>query len=252
MNLPVPNSFASVEDFLNGSLLLVDKPLGWTSFDVVGRIKAYVRHNIVVPKNANGERPRFKVGHAGTLDPLATGLLVICTGKLTKAIESIQGGEKEYSGTIFLGKTTPSYDLETEAEGDYPTDHITEELILKTAQSFVGEQLQTPPVFSAKQVNGKRAYESARKGKHVDIPPSKIRIYEFRIIRFEFPEVDFLIRCSKGTYIRTIANDFGKRLESGSYLKALRRTESHPYRIEKSMSVESILALLEPSKKLSE
>jgi len=251
MELPTPNHFSSIEEFLNGSLLIIDKPLGWTSFDVMGKIKAYVRHHLEIPKNTNGERPRFKVGHAGTLDPLATGLLVVCTGKLTKAIESIQGGQKEYTGTIFLGKTTPSYDLETEPEGDYDNDHITEDMLRQVAASFIGEQLQTPPVFSAKQVNGKRAYESARRGEHIEIPPSRIAIYDFQLTRIEMPEVDFLIRCSKGTYIRTIANDFGKRLNSGSYLKALRRTESHPYRIEQQLSLDEVFARLDSMKTTS-
>lgn len=248
MELPTPNHFSSIEEFLNGSLLIIDKPMGWTSFDVVGKIKAYVRHHLEIPKNPNGERPRFKVGHAGTLDPLATGLLVVCTGKLTKAIESIQGGQKEYTGTIFLGKTTPSYDLETIPEGDYAIDHITDDVLRQVAVSFIGEQLQTPPVFSAKQVNGKRAYESARKGEHVEIPPSRITVYDFQLTRIDKQEVDFLIRCSKGTYIRTIANDFGKRLNSGSYLKTLRRTESHPYRIEQHLSLDEVFARLNSMK----
>lgn len=248
MKFPQTNSFSSIDEFLSGSLLLIDKPLGWTSFDVMGKIKAYVRHHIEIPKNANGDKVKFKVGHAGTLDPLATGLLVVCTGKMTKSIEAIQGGLKEYTGTIFLGKTTPSYDLETQPEGDFSIDHITEETLKETALSFIGEQWQTPPVFSAKQVNGKRAYESARKGEHVDIPPSRIHIHEFQITRIELPEIDFLIRCSKGTYIRTIANDFGKRLNSGSYLKALRRTESSPFRIEDSLTTEELMQRLDTLK----
>ncbi len=244
MDFPQPNSFSSINEFLSGSLLLIDKPLGWTSFDVMGKIKAYVRHHLEIPKNANGDKSKFKVGHAGTLDPLATGLLVVCTGKMTKSIDAIQSGLKEYTGTIFLGNTTPSYDLETAPEGDYAIEHITTELLEQTAASFIGEQWQTPPVFSAKQVNGKRAYESARKGEHIDIPPSRIHIHEFQIIKAEFPEVQFLIRCSKGTYIRTIANEFGARMNSGSYLKALRRTESNPFRIEHSMTPEELLQKL--------
>lgn len=248
MELQRPNSFSSIEEFLTGSLLLIDKPLGWTSFDVMGKIKAYVRHHIEIPKNNKGDKSKFKVGHAGTLDPLATGLLVVCTGKMTKSIEAIQGGMKEYTGTFYLGKTTPSYDLETTPEGDYSISHITSQLLNDTAASFLGEQWQTPPVFSAKQVNGKRAYESARKGEHVDIPPSRIHIHEFRITRIALPEVDFLIRSSKGTYIRTIANDFGKRMNSGSHLIALRRTESHPFRVEDSMTPEALMKRLDELK----
>jgi tRNA pseudouridine55 synthase len=252
MNAKTANQFESIEEFLSGTLLLIDKPLGWTSFDVMGKIKAYVRHHLSMPQNANGDSPKFKVGHAGTLDPLATGLLVVCTGKMTKSIDSIQSGLKEYTGTIYLGKTTPSYDLETEPEGEYSTEHITEESLREVAASFIGEQWQTPPIYSAKQVNGKRAYESARAGQHVDIPPSLIHIHAFEITRIELPQVDFLIRCSKGTYIRTIANDFGKRLQSGSYLKALRRTESHPYRIEDSMTPEALMLRLDELKANSE
>lgn len=241
MQLPPPNQFSSIQEFLSGSLLLIDKPLGWTSFDIIGKIKAYVHHNIVIPKDEAGNRPKFKVGHAGTIDPLATGLLVVCTGKLTKSIEQIQGGEKEYSGTIDLGKTTPSYDMETTPEGNYPTAHITLEKLKETAASFIGEQWQTPPAYSAKQVNGKRAYIAARKGEDITIPPSLISVHRFDLTRHEGTEVDFLIRCSKGTYIRTIANDFGKRLDSGSYLKALRRTESHPFRVEQSITIEQLI-----------
>lgn len=248
MNAKTANQFESIEEFLGGTLLLIDKPLGWTSFDVMGKIKAYVRHHLSIPQNANGDRPKFKVGHAGTLDPLATGLLVVCTGKMTKSIDAIQSGLKEYTGTIYLGKTTPSYDLETEPEGDFSTVHITEESLREVAASFIGEQWQTPPIYSAKQINGKRAYESARSGQHVEIPPSLIHIHAFEITRIELPEVDFLIRCSKGTYIRTIANDFGQRLKSGSYLKALRRTESHPYRIEDSMAPEALMQRLDELK----
>ncbi|HEY8403006.1 MAG TPA: tRNA pseudouridine(55) synthase TruB [Flavobacteriales bacterium] len=248
MNAKTANQFESIEEFLSGALLLIDKPLGWTSFDVMGKIKSYVRHHLVMPKNANGDQPKFRVGHAGTLDPLATGLLVVCTGKMTKSIDAIQSGLKEYTGTIYLGKTTPSYDLETEPEGDYPVAHITEEMLRQTAASFIGEQWQTPPIYSAKQINGKRAYESARAGKHVEIPPARIHIHAFEITRIELSEVDFLIRCSKGTYIRTIAHEFGQRLQSGSYLKALRRTESHPYRIEDSMTPNALMQRLDELK----
>jgi tRNA pseudouridine55 synthase len=230
------NNFNSIEEFLSGSLLLIDKPYDWSSFDALNKIKGFVRNQL--------GNPKFKIGHAGTLDPLATGLLVVCTGKYTKLIESIQGGEKEYTGTIYLGKTTPSYDLETQPEGSFETRHITEEMVLSVAKNFIGEQMQTPPIYSAKQVNGKRAYTSARNGEELFIPAVPISINYFEIQRFELPEVDFLIRCSKGTYIRTIAHEFGQRLNSGSFLKSLRRTASKPYSINNSMTIEGLFSKL--------
>ena len=230
---PTPNSFQTAEEFLQGAVLLIDKPMGWTSFDALNKIKSVVRHHM--------GNPKFKIGHAGTLDPLATGLLVVCTGKYTKIIEQLQGGTKEYTGTFYIGKTTPSFDLETEPEGDFFTEHITPQLIAETAASFVGDQMQQPPLFSAKQVDGKRAYVSARKGEHVDIPKVAIRIEACDITRNEMPELDFRIRCSKGTYIRTIANDFGQRMNSGSYLKSLRRTVSEPYSVESSYTLDDLL-----------
>lgn len=213
--------------------MLVDKPYEWTSFDVVGKLKWFIRKF--------GKAPKFKIGHAGTLDPLATGLLVICTGKYTKMIDEIMKGEKEYTGTIFLGATTPSFDLETTPEGDYATEHIQEAAAKSVAASFLGEQMQTPPIYSAKQIDGKRAYEAARAGIEIKMRQALVHVSVFEITRFELPEVDFRIRCSKGTYIRTIAHEFGQRLQSGSYLKALRRTESAPFRIEDSMEVEALL-----------
>jgi tRNA pseudouridine55 synthase len=240
-----PNTFQSIEEFVNGSLLLIDKPLSWTSFDAVNRIKGYVKKNITIPVNQQGDAQRFKIGHAGTLDPLATGLLVICTGKLTKSIEQIQGGEKEYTGTIKFGQTTPSFDLETIPEGSFPTSHLSMEVLRVTAQGFLGEQLQRPPSFSAKHVDGKRAYKSARQGINVEIPMSQIKIMGFEITRFENQEADFVIRCSKGTYIRSIANDFGKRLGSGAHLVKLRRTMSYPFQVENALSMEQLIARLE-------
>ena len=238
------NTFDSIEEFVSGSILLIDKPLGWTSFDAVNRIKGWVRNNIKIPLNAQGDKQRFKIGHAGTLDPLATGLLVICTGKMTKQIDHFQVGMKEYTGTITFGKTTPSFDAETEPVGDFSTAHLNMEGIRKCAATFIGEQLQVPPAFSAKQVDGKRAYESARKGVHVEIAPVKITVYDYQITRFENLQTDFIIRCSKGTYIRTMAHETGVRLDTGSYLTKLRRTESSPFRIEDALSVDDLIARL--------
>lgn len=237
MNEEAVNSFTSLNDILAGAILLIDKPVDWTSFDVVNKIKLHLRRGHSAPK--------FKIGHAGTLDPLATGLLVVCTGAFTKKIDHIQIGEKEYSGTIFFGKTTPSFDLETEPEGDYSTIHLTEDLIRKTAESFVGEQLQTPPKFSAKWINGKRAYMSARLGEEIEMRQVLITVQSFEVTRIELPEVDFVIRCSKGTYIRSLANDFGKRLESGSYLKLLRRTASNPFTVREAMTMEELFVRID-------
>lgn len=230
---PQPFSFESVEDIVNGGIMLIDKPYEWTSFDVVGKLKWFLRRY--------GKAPKFKIGHAGTLDPLATGLLVICTGRCTKMIDAIMSGEKEYTGTIFLGKTTPSFDLETQPEGDYSIEHVDEAALVRVAASFLGEQMQTPPVYSAKQIDGKRAYEAARAGIEVKMRQALVTVHAFEITRVKLPEVDFRIRCSKGTYIRTIAHEFGQRLNSGSYLKALRRTESAPFRVEDAVTVDEML-----------
>lgn len=220
----------NIEEFKEGKTLIVDKPLNWTSFDVVNKLRWNLKRRLKVKK--------IKVGHAGTLDPLATGVLVICTGKHTKLIESLQAGEKTYTGTILLGKTTPSYDLETEYDQDFPTDHIDEILLEEIRASFVGEQDQMPPIFSAKQVDGKRAYDLARAGKEVKLKTNRITITDFKIDHSRFPEIDFEISCSKGTYIRSIAHDFGKALNSGGTLIALRRTRSGDQRIEDAKSVD--------------
>jgi tRNA pseudouridine55 synthase len=206
-------------DFQKGEVLLFDKPYGQTSFGVVNRVRGIIKRKLHV-KN-------IKVGHAGTLDPLATGLLVLCTGKKTKDISSIQDAEKEYTGTVTLGATTPSYDLETQIDQTFPTDHITDEVIRQKALSFVGEQDQMPPIFSAKQVDGKRAYTLARKGKEVKLDAKRIVIREFEITdirRNDGFQVDFRVSCSKGTYIRSLAHDLGTALNSGGHLTALRRT----------------------------
>ena len=217
------------EDFTNGKVILIDKPLTWTSFQAVNKLKYVLKKKFNLPK-------RFKIGHAGTLDPLATGLLIICTGKFTKTINEIQAQEKEYTGTIKLGETTPSYDLETEVDRTFPTAHITEDLLKETLQQFTGEIMQKPPVFSAIKKDGKRLYEHARAGEKVEIEARKTTIYEFELTRIELPEVDFRVKCSKGTYIRSLAYDFGKALNSGGHLTALRRTKIGNYSVEDAVS----------------
>lgn len=197
-------------------MLLINKPLDWTSFDVVNKIRGSIKHLLKIKK--------IKVGHAGTLDPKADGLLIVCTGKLTKQIDRYQGMHKEYTGTIKLGATTPSFDTESEPDRIFPTEHITAEMIQEAAKEFIGEQLQAPPVFSAKKVDGKPAYLSARKGQEVKVKSKLITINEFEITEIDMPHVQFRIVCSKGTYIRSVANDFGAKLNSGGYLTALTRT----------------------------
>ncbi|WP_053971087.1 tRNA pseudouridine(55) synthase TruB [Mangrovimonas sp. ST2L15] len=221
------------EDFKNGQVLLIDKPLDWTSFQVVNKLRWAIRkkHNL----------KKIKVGHAGTLDPLATGLLVICTGKKTKEIQTFQGQEKEYTGTIVLGSTTPSYDLETEIDQTFPTEHISETLIHETTKQFIGDIQQFPPVFSAIKKEGKRLYEFAREGKEVEIQSRTINISEFEITQINGLQVDFRVVCSKGTYIRSLAHDFGKALNSGGHLSALRRTRIGDFSIENSQSIDSFL-----------
>ena len=220
------------EDFLEGQILLIDKPLTWSSFQAVNKLKYVLKRKYDLPK-------KFKIGHAGTLDPLATGLLIICTGKFTKKITEIQAQAKEYTGTIVLGATTPSYDLETEVDATFPTEHITESLILETTKQFLGEIDQKPPVFSAIKKDGKRLYEHARAGEEVEITSRKTTIYEFEITRIALPEVDFRVQCSKGTYIRSLAFDFGKALQSGGYLSVLRRTKIGDYSVENGITPEA-------------
>ncbi|BCY28025.1 tRNA pseudouridine(55) synthase TruB [Flavobacterium okayamense] len=217
------------EDFTNGKVILIDKPLTWSSFQAVNKLKFVLKRKFNLSK-------RFKIGHAGTLDPLATGLLIICTGKFTKSINEIQAQEKEYTGTIKLGETTPSYDLETEVDKTFPTEHITKELLQETLEQFTGEIMQKPPVFSAIKKDGKRLYEHARAGEEVEIEARKTTIYEFELTRIELPEVDFRVKCSKGTYIRSLAYDFGKALHSGGHLTALRRTKIGNYSVDDAVS----------------
>ena len=218
----------NAEEILAGKVLLIDKPLTWSSFQAVNKLKYILKRKYDLPK-------KFKIGHAGTLDPLATGLLIICTGKFTKKITEIQAQIKEYTGTIVLGATTPSYDLETEVDATFPTAHITEALILETTLKFLGEIDQKPPVFSAIKKDGKRLYEHARAGEEVEIQSRKTTIYEFEITRIQLPEVDFRVQCSKGTYIRSLAYDFGLALQSGGHLSVLRRTKIGDYSVENAI-----------------
>ncbi len=214
------------EAYLEGQILLIDKPLEWSSFQAVNALKWAIRKKFGLKK--------IKIGHAGTLDPLATGLLIICTGKFTKKIPELQGQIKEYIGTITLGATTPSYDLETEVDQTFPTSHITEEGIKSATAEFVGTIEQVPPIFSALKKDGKRLYELAREGKQVEIKPRQIEICTFEITRVALPEVDFRVVCSKGTYIRSLAHDFGKALGSGAHLSVLRRTKIGDFNVHKA------------------
>lgn len=218
------------EDYLNGQVILIDKPLKWSSFQAVNKLKYTLINKLKLPK-------KFKIGHAGTLDPLASGLLIVCTGKFTKIISEIQGQAKEYTGTFHIGATTPSYDLETEIDATFATAHITEELIHETVKQFLGEIDQKPPVFSAIKKDGKRLYEHARAGEEVEIASRKTVIHEFEITRIALPEIDFRVVCSKGTYIRSLAYDFGLALHSGGHLTALRRTKIGDYDVKNAIDV---------------
>ncbi len=222
---------ATPEEFTEGKVLRIDKPLHWSSFQAVNKIKWALKKHMGLKK--------IKVGHAGTLDPLASGLLIVCTGKFTKRIPELQGMVKEYTGTFHIGATTPSYDLETEINATYPTEHITEELITQTIQQFMGEIDQKPPVFSAIKKDGKRLYEHARKGEEVEIAARKTTIHEFEITRIALPEIDFRVVCSKGTYIRSLAYDFGQALNSGAHLTALRRTKIGEFSVEGAITPEA-------------
>ncbi len=215
------------DDFLEGQLLLIDKPLGWSSFQAVNKLKWAIRRKFNLKK--------IKIGHAGTLDPLATGLLLICTGKFTKKINDLQGQVKEYTGTITLGATTPSYDLESAINATFPTDHVTEAMIEETASQFLGEIEQRPPIFSALKKDGKRLYEYAREGKEVEIKTRKVTVSQFEITAIKMPEVHFRVVCSKGTYIRSLAHDFGESLESGGHLSVLRRTKIGDYNVNNAL-----------------
>ncbi|PWB25880.1 tRNA pseudouridine(55) synthase TruB [Flavobacterium sp. HTF] len=218
------------EEYLNGQVLLIDKPLKWSSFQAVNKLKYLLINKVGLPK-------KFKIGHAGTLDPLATGLLLICTGKFTKRISELQGQAKEYTGTFYIGATTPSYDLETEIDQTFPTEHIDEALIHETVKQFLGEIDQKPPIFSAIKKDGVRLYEHARAGETIEIESRKTTIHEFEITRIALPEVDFRVVCSKGTYIRSLAYDFGKAMNSGSHLTVLRRTKIGDYDVKNAIDI---------------
>lgn len=233
------------EEFLEGQILLIDKPLTWSSFQAVNKIKYALIKNLNLPK-------KFKIGHAGTLDPLASGLLIICTGKFTKRIEELQDQVKEYTGTITVGGTTPSYDLETAVDQSYPIDHITNEKIYSTTQKFIGKISQYPPIFSAIKKDGKRLYEHARAGEEVEIKARNIEILEFEITRIQLPEIGFRVVCSKGTYIRSLAYDFGKALNSGAHLTELRRTKIGSYSVENAIEPLAFEKLYNPNYKETE
>jgi len=247
-------------NFRAGEVILINKPLKWTSFQVVNKMKYIIsrrersKENGVnsnnfqltssntILKTPNSQlqtkNSRLKIGHAGTLDPLATGLLIVCTGKQTKNIEQYQAQEKEYTGTFYIGATTPCFDLEKEIDAHYPTEHITNEMIYETTKQFIGKIQQTPPLFSAIKIDGKRAYDIARAGQTAEIKPKDIEIKNFEITRIALPEVDFKVVCSKGTYIRSLARDFGIALNSGAHLTALCRTRIGEYLLSNALTIE--------------
>ncbi len=224
-----------MNSFLEGRVILINKPFRWTSFDAVNKVKGIINRS----EKACSERFKLKIGHAGTLDPLATGLLILCTGKFTKRIEEFQAQEKEYTGTFFLGATTPCFDMEQEVNANYPIEHITPELIYEAAKKLTGILQQIPPVFSAVKIQGRRAYDLARKGQAPEMQPKTITISVFEITRIEMPYVDYRVVCSKGTYIRSLARDFGLSLNSGAYVFALCRTRIGEFRIEQAQEIEA-------------
>ncbi|WP_405609728.1 tRNA pseudouridine(55) synthase TruB [Polaribacter sp. Asnod1-A03] len=221
------------EDFKNGQVLLIDKPLEWTSFQAVNKLRWEIKQRFKIKK--------IKVGHAGTLDPLATGLLIICTGKQTKNINEYQGQIKEYTGTFIVGATTPSYDLETEIDKTFPVDHITDKLLYETTKQFIGEIQQKPPIFSAIKKDGKRLYELARKGETTEIKARTVTVSTFEITKINLPEVEFRIVCSKGTYIRSLAYDYGLALNSGAHLSVLRRTKIGDFSVDSADSIDGFI-----------
>jgi tRNA pseudouridine55 synthase len=232
-NLTISEFSMSPFDFLSGETLLVNKPHGWTSFDVVNKVRYTIKKELGIKK--------IKLGHAGTLDPLATGLLILCTGKSTKKIDEFIAYDKEYTGTFTLGATTPSYDLETEPDRHFPTDHISEETVRETAKQFTGAIRQVPPMFSAKKIDGKRAYKYARKDQEIEMRANSIVISAFEITAVALPEVHFRIACSKGTYIRALARDFGEALNTGAHLTALCRTRIGPWHLRDAFEVEDLV-----------
>lgn len=221
-------------DFITGEIIAIDKPLGWTSFDAVKRVRGAIQRRLNVSK--------FKVGHAGTLDPLATGVLIICTGRATREIERLQNGTKEYIATLRLGATTPSFDLETEIDATFPYDHITEEMVIEVLPRFTGHIMQVPPVYSAVKIDGKRAYKYARKGAEVELKAKPLIIEQLDMLPSELPELKLRIVCSKGTYIRALTRDIGKALGSGAHLTALCRTRVGGIRLKDCLTVEEAVA----------
>lgn len=217
-------------NFIEGEMLLIDKPLGWTSFDVVKNLRAFIKRTYNLKK--------FKIGHAGTLDPQASGLLILCTGKMTKKIDEYQGLDKVYVGEMTVGATTPSFDQETEPNAFFPIEDIQDNELKETAAKLSGEIEQIPPVYSAIKIQGKRAYKYARKNQDVEIKPRKVIIYEFNLLNFTPPNIGFSVKCSKGTYIRSLVNDFGKLLKNGAYLSALRRTKIGDYSVNHAVTIE--------------
>ena len=230
-------SFEKTTIFEEGQVLLFNKPVYWTSFDLVNKVRIMIRSTLGIKK--------IKVGHAGTLDPLASGLMIICTGRATKKIDEFRDLNKEYIATFHIGKTTPSFDLETETDNKYPTEHITEDMVKDVLNGFLGEQKQLPPMYSAKQIDGKRAYEFARKGIQKDLIPVTVFFHEIELLSFDMPEVKIRLVCSKGTYIRSFARDFGIALKSGSYLSALERTAIGPYNVNNAFDLEKFQVYVE-------
>lgn len=218
--------------FEEGEILLIDKPVDWTSFDVVNLVRSLIKRYHGIKK--------LKVGHAGTLDPLATGLLILCTGKMTKQIDSFQAKEKTYTGTMLLGQTTPTFDLESEPDACFPTDNITSEQLDKTRKYFIGDIMQKPPQFSAIKIKGKRAFDYARSDERIDLKERLIHIDDFKLCTSRFPEIDFEVRCSKGTYVRSLVNDFGKALNNGACLISLRRIQIGDFSVEEARDIESL------------
>ena len=224
-------------NFMEGEVLLIDKPYEWTSFDVVNKIRYTLKRKLDIKK--------IKVGHAGTLDPLATGLLIICTGKFTKKIESYQNQDKEYTGTLYLGATTPSFDRETKINKEFETNQINEEMMMQATRGFIGKTSQTPPIFSALKVDGEALYKKARKGIKVEIKSREVQVNSFELLKIRMPYVYFKISCSKGTYIRSLVDDFGRALNSGAYLYDLKRTSIGDYRLEDAWSLEEFIKFLD-------
>ena len=232
MPVIIPSKIDKSSNFVSGTLLLIDKPLEWTSFDIIKKVRNLIKKKLQIKK--------IKVGHSGTLDPLATGLLIVCTGEFTKRIEEIQGQEKTYTGQFTLGATTPSFDRETKVNHTFNTAHITKQLLEETTKQFIGEITQIPPIFSALKKDGKRLYDFARENEEVEIKERKVMVHSFEITDINFPEVNFKISCAKGTYIRSIANDFGRALNSGAYLSKLCRTKIGKYNLKDAVSLNEV------------